>query len=64
MRRRRDTGEKGKRVRERRISKKTIAWELKGGKREGRRGKGQARNRPKRPLKRGEREKGREGKGR
>ena len=64
MRRRRDNGEKGKRGRERRISKKTIAWDLKGGKREGRRGKGQVRNRPKRPLKRGEREKGGEGKGR
>ena len=44
MRRRRDNGEKGKRGRERRISKKTIAWDLKGGKREGRRGKGQVRS--------------------
>jgi hypothetical protein len=31
VRRRRDNGEKGKRVRERRISKKTISWDLKKG---------------------------------
>ena len=41
MRRRRRTGEKGEGGRERRISKKTMASDLRGGKREGRRGKGQ-----------------------
>ena len=44
MRRRRDNGEKGEKGRERRISNKTktIVWDLRGGNKKGRRGKGQA----------------------